>query len=360
MPYIMMFLILILLIVLIISLYLYIYQVVKLLKLDKNKLIKYVALIVAIILIFGSIYVIFVSTFWSLVSLFILHLSLFSFITYLLNILLKRFKLWNKIYVFISLMLSFIVIVYGYFNMLNVVSTTYTVHNEKLDNQYKIVLIADLHYGVSLNDKQLKKYCDEISSLNPDFVVLAGDIVDERTTKKQMESAFKLLGSIKNNYGIFYTYGNHDKNNYSANPAYTSVELAKEIQKNNINILEEQIYLINEDLVIIGRGYDVRTSLDQILKYVDKEKFLLAVDHIPQEYIPNMESGINMLLSGHTHAGQIFPVGLIERIFKTSDLIYGISEYENFTGIVTSGIAGWAMPMRTEKHSEYVIINLEQ
>jgi predicted MPP superfamily phosphohydrolase len=244
--------------------------------------------------------------------------------------------------------------------MTNIHIKEYNLKSDKLNNNYKIALISDLHYGVSLTDEDLKRECDKISKLNLDFVVLAGDITDERTSKEQMIYAYNTLGSIKTKYGVFYVYGNHDKNNYSKNPKYNTSELAQTISDNNINILEEQIYYINDDLVIIGRALDNRKPLDDLLAGVDNDKYLLLVDHIAQEYVSNLEYGINLELSGHTHAGQIFPVGIIERIFKTSDSIYGISEYENFYGIVTSGMGGWSMPIRTEKHSEYVIINLSK
>ena len=196
--------------------------------------------------------------------------------------------------------------------MLNVLPTTYEVHNDKLSNNYKIVLISDLHYGISLNNKQLEKYCNEISKLNPDFVVLAGDIVDERTTKEQMQEAIKILGSINTNYGIFYVYGNHDKNTYSRNPKYKTYELISELDNNHITILEEFMHNINDDIVLIGRGYDNRISLDKILERVDENRFMLVIDHVPQEYDNYIDNNVDLLLSGHTHAGQIFPVGFIE------------------------------------------------
>ena len=360
MYYLLLFIVLIFFIFMAIFLYKYLIDILKHCKIKLNKHIVYSMLVLSIISIFGSIVVIFLSTFWSILSLFILHLSIMSCLIYLLNIFFKKNKLWNKIYIFLPLLLSTIIIIYGYINMHNVVSTSYEVHNNKVNNDYKIILIADLHYGVSLNNKQLKKYCDEISSLNPDIVILAGDIVDEKTTKKQMQDAIKLIGSIKNNYGIFFIYGNHDKNTYSRNPKYKTYELISELNKNKITILEEYMQNINDDIVLIGRGYDNRLPIEDILERVDTNRFILSVDHVPQEYTRNIENGVNMLLSGHTHAGQIFPVGLIERIFKTSDQIYGIEEHEDFAAIVTSGIAGWAMPIRTEKHSEYVIINLSK
>lgn len=338
--------------------YKYLFDVLKYFKLNKNKKTKYYVLAFSIIMFFGSIFLIFVSKIASVISIFILYLICFSIIFYILNIFLKKYKTWNKVFLMLPFLFTLIYVSYGLYNMKDVKHHEYTLHNEKLNNNYKGILIADLHYGVSLNDNELKKYCDEISNLNPDFVFLAGDIVDERTTYEQMESAFKILGNIKTKYGIYYTYGNHDKNNYSRNKKYTVGELNKIIEQNRIVILEEEKKYINDDIVLIGRGYEVRKDINEILEEDDKNLYSILIDHIPQQYKINKEAGINLELSGHTHAGQIFPVGIIEKMYKTSDLIYGKLEDENFTGIVTSGIAGWAIPIRTEAKSEYVVLNL--
>jgi len=62
--------------------------------------------------------------------------------------------------------------------------------------------------------------------------VLDGDIVDENTTTAQMGSVFQILSTIDSKYGIYYTYGNHDKNNYATTPNYTADQLAETIKEN--------------------------------------------------------------------------------------------------------------------------------
>ena len=81
-----------------------------------------------------------------------------------------------------------------------------------------------------------------------------GDLVDESTTLPQMKEAFKTLSSIHNKYGIYYVYGNHDKNNYTSKPYYTPKVLAEEITKDGITILEDNVEKINNDLVLVGRA----------------------------------------------------------------------------------------------------------
>ncbi len=145
-------------------------------------------------------------------------------------------KVWNRIYRsgVVAIVLTAVVIVYGRYNIFHVVRTEYTIQTQKKiqSEGYKLVFLSDLHYGVSMNDAQLQKVAQRISSEKPDIVVLDGDIVDENTTLEQMQSAFKILGGIDSQYGIYYTYGNHDKNNYSSKPNYTVDKLADTIREN--------------------------------------------------------------------------------------------------------------------------------
>ena len=339
--------------------YKYLFDIVKYFNLNKKKYVKYIVLIISILLFYGSLVFMYMSKIGSVLGIFIIYTILISLIIYFVNIFLKKYKLWNKIYLFIPIIFSLIYTIYGIYNMTDIRVKEYNLKSDKLNNNYKIGLIADLHYGVSLKDNDLIKVCDEISKKDLDLIVLAGDIVDERTTKSQMKNAFKILGNIKTKYGVFYMYGNHDKNNYSRNKLYTTLELNDEIEKNNIKILEEENILLNNDLTLIGRGYEVRKDINELLNDVDKSTYVVLVDHIPQEYKNYKDNGINLELSGHTHAGQIFPLGLIQKTFNLNELVYGIKENDSFTGIVTSGIAGWAIPIRTEKHSEYVVVNLK-
>ncbi len=69
-------------------------------------------------------------------------------------------------------------------------------------------------------------------------------------------------------------------------------------------------------------------------------------------------AGADLILSGHTHAGQIWPAGLFASLFHFDELNYGTKLQGNMEAIVTSGIAGWSFPLRTEKHSEYVVLHL--
>lgn len=254
---------------------------------------------------------------------------------------------------------------FGYWNMHHIVKTEYTVQTDKemREEGYTIVFFSDLHYGTTMNAEQLKQAADRIERESPDMIILGGDIVDERTSLAQMWEAFEIMGNMDARFGIFYVYGNHDKNEYARNPAYTAQELADTIEQAGIRILEDETCEINGELLLIGRadrGHDsgARQTIVQLVESADAGMEWILVDHQPVEYAEAAESGCGLMLSGHTHAGQVWPGGLLADLFRMNELTYGCRKEGNLTEVVSSGIAGWGYPVRTEKHSEYVVIHL--
>jgi len=128
--------------------------------------------------------------------------------------------------------------------------------------------------------------------------------------------------------------------------------------------LADESYEINDDFVIIGRGDAAfskdanRESGQDLIRTIDKNKFILLLDHQPIELKKNSQLGFDLQLSGHTHAGQIWPTGLLGQMFGLVELNYGYEKIGDFQIIVSSGMSGWGYPVRTEAHSEYDVIDI--
>ena len=284
----------------------------------------------------------------------------------------KTVSVWKKIHGSgaIPILLSSILLTYGYFNLHTVVQTSYTVYTDKEIRQegYRIALIADVHYGVSLDYEELLEKCAEINATKPDIVILCGDIIDDSANGDQMREVYRALGTLKSEFGTYYVHGNHDRpfsflNNYS----YTPEEQLNAMKENGITVLQDDVVQITEDFVLIGRedrssdrfGHGGRADLATLFEQVDKADFVLTLDHQPNQYAENGKAGTNLLLSGHTHGGQLFPLNLLMMIVPFNDGLYGLYEIDSdTTAIVTSGFAGWNFPVKTAAPAEYVIIDV--
>ena len=251
---------------------------------------------------------------------------------------------------------------WGFRNMGQIGAAEYTVTSEKLDSCYDVVFLSDIHYDTVQDPDVLNRAMEEINALQPDIIILGGDIVEEGTSKESMEEAFRTLGNLRSVYGTYYIYGNHDRQRYlpDSSRSYTEEELEQAITTNGIEILCDRYITLEKDLLLVGRE-DVgesygRIPMRDLLLGADKERFLLVADHQPADAEENALERVDLQLSGHTHAGQIFPAGHLIELF--GGLNYGLYREGDCQVIVSSGAAGWGFPFRTQGRCEYVVVHL--
>lgn len=276
-------------------------------------------------------------------------------------------KRWDFLYRsgIISVAILCTALIYGYFNIHNIVRTEYQIETSKdLGGGKKFVQISDLHMGTTLGVDKLREICDAVSEENADMLLLTGDIFDEHTTREEMEAAAELLGSVDTTYGVFYVYGNHDYNHYRSTAYYTASELRAELERVGVHVLEDETVPAGDGILVAGRRdasmREVRAELSSLIPEGSEDKFLLVLDHQPVELEENAALGVDLQLSGHTHAGQIWPTGQLSEAFGIVEKNYGLEKIGEFQAIVSSGIAGWGYPVRTGGHSEYVVISVEE
>ncbi|MBO4694289.1 MAG: metallophosphoesterase [Clostridia bacterium] len=262
----------------------------------------------------------------------------------------------------VAILLAVIYLGAGWFFAHHVFVTEYTVYTDKdIGKDLRIVEIADLHLGITLDGEGFANQIKRVQNTNPDAVVIAGDFVDDDTKKQDMIIACRALGNLKTTYGVYFIFGNHDEGYFNSR-SFTTEELRKALTDNGVTILEDESVLIDDRFYIVGRKDRIvktRASADGLTKELDSSKFIIILDHQPNDYENEAKTKADIVLSGHTHGGHIFPAGLIGIITGANDRTYGTEVRNDTTFLVSSGISGWAIPFKTGAVSEFVVIDIK-
>jgi len=258
-----------------------------------------------------------------------------------------------------GILVTIAVLAYGTINMETIRPNELTYESGKVREQHTFIFLSDLHYGSSQSAKTVEKAVHEIASRKPDFILLGGDVTDEHTTKEEMEHIYSLLGST----GIptYFIYGNHDRQpdgDMIGGKAYTTEELEQTITGNGITILKDSWVSVSDDLVIVGRedfSDQSRIPVENLAAW-PKDSYVVLVDHSPYQTDDMVATGADLQLSGHTHAGQFFPLQFVYN--HTGHDAYGTYHHGDTELYVSSGISGWLFPFRTEAHCNYEIVSI--
>ncbi len=249
----------------------------------------------------------------------------------------------------------------GWFFAHHVFETRYELATTKTAQDLRVVEIADSHIGITLDGEGFARQMERVDALSPDVVVIVGDFVDDDTSREDMISACRALGGLRTAYGVYFVYGNHD-NGYFRYRSFSGEELTAELERNGVTILRDESVDIGEGYTILGRldrSFPGRASARELMEGTDGSRYTIMLDHQPNDYDAEMASGADLVLSGHTHGGHIFPAGLVGLAMGANDKVYGLEERGDTTFIVTSGISGWAIPFKTGAISEYVVIDIK-
>lgn len=294
---------------------------------------------------------------------FILFLLLGDLLTFLMKKLFKT-KIDYTIQILTSFLLTVFYLGYGFFLAHHVVETKYVVETNKdigVDN-FRIVQVSDSHIGATMDGEKFSQYMERINELEPDIVVVTGDFVDDDTNFEDMKKACLGLGKLKTKYGVYFVYGNHDKGYFNTRD-FQDKDLREELKQNSVILLEDESVLVADNIYIIGRqdkGMKNRASMKELIKELDKRKYMIVLDHQPNDYEEEEKANVDLVLSGHSHGGQFFPLGPLGVLFGFNDAYYGLEKRGNTTFIVNSGIGDWAIQFKTGTISEYGVIDIKR
>lgn len=294
------------------------------------------------------------------------YLLIFTIIFDLIKFVLRRLDFWPEQYTpLLGLIFFFSVIVlliYGFINARQPVVRIYPIKITKPAQhlqEMKVVMLSDLHLGRINHRQRLEQAVQQINGLNPDLVLLVGDIIDEDTApfiEQRMSDAFKQLRS---RYGVFAVTGNHE---YIGGEVEHAVAA---LQEAGITVLRDEAVLVADSLYLIGREDQARErftgqkrkALAEIVQGLDRSKPLLLLDHQPNHLQESQLAGIDLQVSGHTHRGQLWPNNYLTR--RIYEVDWGHYRKGDFQVVVSSGYGTWGPPFRIGNRPEIVVLQLK-
>ena len=274
----------------------------------------------------------------------------------------------DRVYIagIIAVVFSVIYLGSGWYLAHHVVETDYTVTTTKnlgMD-RLRIAQISDSHVGATFDGDGFAKHMEKVQEAEPDIVVITGDYVDDDTTKEDMIKCSEALGNMQTKYGVYYIFGNHDKGYYNSRD-FSADDMCEELEKNGVKVLEDETVLIGDNIYLIGRQDrseesrgGSRVDMETLTAELDDSKYQIVLDHQPHDFDAQAEAGVDLVLSGHTHGGQMIPVGITGELSGANDKTYGLEKRKNTTFIVNSGISDWAIRYKTGTIAEYGIIDV--
>lgn len=230
-----------------------------------------------------------------------------------------------------------------------------------LEKPLRLVQLTDLHFGFWHGPEQVRRWVDATLKLEPDLIVLTGDLVDRLPSLEGLEQLAHELKRLHAPLGVFAVLGNHDY--WRGSAEVTTSDLVMELEQVGLKFLNNSSVDLRSDFSLAGiddflLGFP---KLDLALTHLPTQGASVLLSHNP-DVLPQVPSRVGLTLSGHTHGGQIrapFGVGL-----------YSISKYgERFQqgfvqgdlgarGFVSRGLGTGGLPLRTFCPAELVLLEL--
>ena len=211
--------------------------------------------------------------------------------------------------------------------------------------QLKIAFTADFHLRETTSRRLMERFVEKVNAANPDIVLIGGDVLEGDRQGERLGEFEAQFRRLKPKYGVYGVPGNHDLRGASAMTFFDQA---------GIRLLQDAVEKIDNAFYLVGRNDGRsrgRKSIDELLQDCDRSLPVIVLDHRPTDLDNISRSGADILLSGHTHNGQLFPVNFIAK--RQYELSWGYKLKNRTHVFVTSGIQVWGPPVRTAGDSKF-------
>ena len=221
--------------------------------------------------------------------------------------------------------------------------------DKPLERPLKIVMLSDLHAGFHNRRAEVGRWVDLINSEKPDLILIAGDLIDGNVRPLLAQGTAQELQRLA--APAVACLGNHEY--------ITGIDKSLDlIEQTGIRLLRDDTVSIG-GVTIVGRddrSNRGRKSVEQLVEGIDRDNYIILLDHQPYHLEEAEHNGVDLQLSGHTHRGQVWPLNWVTRAMYECD--YGQYRRGKTDYYVSSGIGIWGGKFRIGTDSEYAVITV--
>lgn len=245
---------------------------------------------------------------------------------------------------------------YGAIHMRSIRLTRYDCPVDKKNfrgKQLRIAHLSDLHLSAVNDLRLMRRIVERVNSLDADLVCITGDTFTENMrevfTPDEIAGAFR---GFRSRYGVYTCLGNHD-----SGPELPGMK--DFFRQAGIHLLEDETAPLPGAL-LLGRvdapPKGSRKTAAECLEGSDPQDCVLIMDHQPGDIEGAKQAGADILLSGHTHGGQFYPLNrLIAKVFPH---YYGCKRYGDLWSIVSAGTCTAVPHVRVIGKSEIILVTV--
>jgi uncharacterized protein len=219
-----------------------------------------------------------------------------------------------------------------------------------------LVQVSDLHLDSTVGERRLRQVVEQTLALEPDLIAVTGDVVDARV--EAAVPLLPLLERLRAPLGVYAVLGNHEH--------YAGAEASRRLfRAAGFTLLDNAAVEVAPGLWVAGMpdssgaeqtGAEPRADLAAAVAHVPPGAAVVLLQHAPEAMMRAAAAGVSLMLSGHTHGGQIWPFHYA--VQAKYPHLAGVYSSGGFTHVVSRGAGLWGPPMRLFAPSDIVRVTL--
>lgn len=238
----------------------------------------------------------------------------------------------------------------------NAAIKTYDITSPKIKKETRVVMLSDLHIDTDVSTDYVKNLVKRVNALTPDAVVLVGDVIDNlpKAIYKQMEE----LKGLKAKDGVYVVLGNHEFYVGAKEWAMQFSGMGFNFLNNyGVKLYDSGVYLAGIPDINAAQAAGMKININNALYNSSSDDYVVLLSHTPKKTEEMENKNIDLMLSGHTHGGQIFPFHYFTKQFNDG-MLAGFYNRGGMDIYVSRGTRYWGPPLRIFAPSEITVFNL--